>query len=525
MNLLLSAASLPTMNQSCDQCQVRRRKCSMCVKAELNCTYRTKLKKRGPKGTIVERLKKLQEDEAAVTTVPNSSQPPASLSDVGFHLSPTTDCPSSVALRLDVSPLALTPTAPPTHSLSTILTVAEIDSLVASYFHHIHPCYPFLDRAWFLDRLASIGPSDTVFGTMVLALCALTMAFKSDVIRSDDTDDLRMRRERVIAEVTLRHYTRALGANTTLEQVITTFHLGLYFSIVLGDEAGHFRIAESAHLARSMGLHHASTYAAMDPEERSRAIAVYCFVVVRNRACELRQGTSQVVCLGQSPLLPAFDDLGDPAHRLFSMDTRTVEICHLALLTNLFDVVTPEFTRCARDQCDLDSCHLGPSDVVKYTTKLQHAAPSICPKTFSAVQPALSLWDEVWWIEVLIGQQWIAAHIWHMAVRHGIDVGRLDGATPLHWPLDIADTVAQVLATANIRSVHILGTGLVCKLVLQSDAHPQAHRLSYINSCCSDYLRSTDVEGPAVEQALANLQSISEVVVGWDPRYWTRCVL
>lgn len=37
----------------------------MCAKAELQCTYRTKLKKRGPRGTIVERLKKLQEDEAA----------------------------------------------------------------------------------------------------------------------------------------------------------------------------------------------------------------------------------------------------------------------------------------------------------------------------------------------------------------------------------------------------------------------------------------------------------------------------
>lgn len=444
------------------------------------------------------------------------------------HLPASPARKTSAAPCLEVSPLALTPTTSLTraraHSLSSVLTMAEIDNLVAKYFHHIHPCYPFLDREWFLEGLGTIEHADAVFGTMVLALCALTMAFTSEVIRDDESDEYRVRRESVIAEVTLRHYTRALGANTTLEQVITTFHLGLYFSIVFGDEAGHFRVAESAHLARSMGLHHASTYFDMDPAQRSRTMAVYCFVVVRNRACELRQGTSQVVCLGQTPLLPSFDDVVDPAYRLFSEDTRTVEISHLALLTNLFDVVTPEFCRCARDQCDLDSCRLGPADIVKYVVKLERATASLCPKTFSAVQPALSLWDEVWWIEVLIGQQWIAAHIWHMAVRHGIDVVGLQGGKFQRWPLEIADTVAQVLTTANLRSIHILGTGLVGRLA-RSQLTGQAHRLSYINSCGSQYLQATEVEEQDLQRALANLRHISEVVVGWDPRYWTRCVL
>lgn len=176
-----------------------------------------------------------------------------------------------------------TPSVPAKGTLS-ILSAGDIESLITKYFEQIHPCYPFLDREWFLDRLF-LGESETqdLFGTMVLAICALTMAFISDVIRSDQSHAFKIRREKVMADVISRHYTRALGVHTTLEQVITTFLLGLYFSIIFDDSAGHFRIAEAAHLARSMGLHRASTYERMDAEEQIRTMAVYCFVVVRNR--------------------------------------------------------------------------------------------------------------------------------------------------------------------------------------------------------------------------------------------------
>lgn len=37
--------------------------CTLCDKSELKCTYANKLKKRGPKGKIVERIKRLQAQE------------------------------------------------------------------------------------------------------------------------------------------------------------------------------------------------------------------------------------------------------------------------------------------------------------------------------------------------------------------------------------------------------------------------------------------------------------------------------
>lgn len=183
------------------------------------------------------------------------------------------------------SPLAIPLPLLRNGSLS-ILTTSDMHSLVTTYFQHIHPCYPFLDRGWLLGRLRAgecVQGEDTTFGTMVLALCALTMCFVSEVIRSDRSHEFRARREQVASEVILRHYRRALGNDTHIEEVITTFHLGLYFSILHGDKASHFRVAEAAHLARSMGLHRAITYVDMDAEERIRAMAVYCFVVVRNR--------------------------------------------------------------------------------------------------------------------------------------------------------------------------------------------------------------------------------------------------
>lgn len=179
------------------------------------------------------------------------------------------------------------------------------------------------------------------------------------------------------------------------------------------------------------------------------------------RACELRQGTSEVVYLGPLPLLPAFDDLVNTSECSFSIDSRSEEVRHLALLTKVYDVVTSNFCRCARDQCDPDECHLGPSDVVKYAKKLDQAVKAISVETFVAIQPVLGLLAQARWVEVLLGHQWIAAHIWHIVVRHGIDMEHLEDGKYRHWPLEIIDKVARVMRTANIRSVHIQGTGMV----------------------------------------------------------------
>jgi hypothetical protein len=218
----------------------------------------------------------------------NNPQPDATVSfdaSCTLDLGLTSDYSSATPLSFS-SPIA--PSSSSSSSPLSVLSMGDVEFLFAKYTAHIHPCYPFLDQEWFIDRLRSgeaegLQENDGLFATMVLALCALTMAFMSDVMCSDQGELFKARRDKVMSEVILRHYTRALGVSTTIEQIITTFHLGLYFAITVEDAAGHFRIAEAAHLARSMGLHRANTYSMMNPQERRRAMAVYCFVMAANR--------------------------------------------------------------------------------------------------------------------------------------------------------------------------------------------------------------------------------------------------
>lgn len=181
-------------------------------------------------------------------------------------------------------------------------------------------------------------------------------------------------------------------------------------------------------------------------------------VTNQRRACELRQGTSEVVYLGQSPLLPAFDDVCGPFSNLARVDSRTEEIYHLLLLINLYEVVTPNFCRCARDLCDPSECRLSASDLVRYAAKLERA---LSPRTCLAILPALGILEQARWVEVMLAHQWIAAHVYHMAVRHDINFAEQEGGKYRSWPLEIVDCVAQVVSTAMLRSVHIQGTGMV----------------------------------------------------------------
>lgn len=38
------------------------------------------------------------------------------------------------------------------------------------------------------------------------------------------------------------------------------------------------------------------------------------------------------------------------------------------------------------------------------------------------------------------------------------------------------------------------------------------------------YLQSNPVDLQTLERAIADMQSISDVINGWDPKCWTRCM-
>ena len=86
-----------------------------------------------------------------------------------------------------------------------------------------------------------------------------------------------------MSDAILRHYSSPLDPNSTLEQVVSAFLLGLYFGVVHGDRAGHLRIAQSVQLAKSMGLHRRETYLNMDATARRRALGVFAIIVASNR--------------------------------------------------------------------------------------------------------------------------------------------------------------------------------------------------------------------------------------------------
>ena len=355
------------------------------------------------------------------------------------------------------------------------LTMTQIEAFSHRYFTTIHPCYPIVEREWYFRRLCDPTlDSQGSFQTMVLSLCMLSMAFLSKVLGTDDSPEFTARRDALTAQTVLQHYVQPLGNETSLDQVITTFHLGLYFAIVHGDRAGHFRIAEAAHLAKSMGLHKRHTYLTMPMEDRRRSFAVFACVVASNRqvlrainpdssrrACELRQGLSEIIHTGQISQLGNLQDLLDTSDTLFAPETEG--LLHLANIIELYDLVSPSFAKCARDQCDLDTCHLGPSDMSRYFHHLDVAESKITVDLFTLCKPLLGRVLETRWIEYLIGHRWLSANVWHIATRHGINIAELGPQKNAACPLTLLRDVARVIRAADERAVYNLGNGLVSR--------------------------------------------------------------
>ena len=367
------------------------------------------------------------------------------------------------------------------------LRPSDFTELIGTYFKHVHPCYPLLDRQWFFDRLERGEMNDEnqgPFATLVLAVCALTMAFESKVLDQPQECRPPSIRDALVSEIVLRHYTQPLGQSTTLEQVITTYLMGLYFAIVHGDQAGHFRIAEAAHLAKSMRLHLPETYQCLDEDTRRRYLSVFACIVAANRlatlfgkssdlkliscrACVLRQGLSEIVYMGEGSILDDPNSLRDFTQVPSGLNEGSDAIQHLSRVLALYQIVSPSFAQCARNQCDRSSCHLSPSTVARYARHLQNVASIMPADLFEVLRPCFSPLEETRWIEFLIAYRWLAAFTWRIAMRHSINMAELEGGVFENFPLEILD-VAQIVSSANVSAIRVLGTGIVSNILLMS---------------------------------------------------------
>ena len=352
------------------------------------------------------------------------------------------------------------------------MSPSTIKFLFNKYTEHLLPfTTSFMDKTWLIDRFVSsehlLNPQGA-YATMLLSICALSLAVINKVLQSGDLQDQETRQQAIFHDALIRHYGEPMGQSPDIERIVTTIHLALYLAVAGRPHDHHHKIVEALCLSRYRGLHRPDGYEGMSEAERLRSLAIYQYIVVTDRCAisvtsvrqgltsvrvyELRDGTGLVASMERQLLLPSDES------------PRGVDACkdawrHISQLLRIFDIVTDGFCCCSGGHCILESCSLSGSDVIDMVSKLDRAVGPVQYQELRSL--GLSTVEEARWIEYPICQQWISATIWQMAERHHIDTDQLPPERFSLWPLNMVKAAARILSVADPRALLIQGNGTV----------------------------------------------------------------
>ena len=166
------------------------------------------------------------------------------------------------------------------------------------------------------------------------------------------------------------------------------------------------------------------------------------------------------MALEHDPFIADLCSFTGPVPDIGVLDNGLDTMPHLARIIRLYEIVSPNFARCARGMCDLKTCEMASCSIATYTQHLENAAMVMPAASFETLRPFFSPLEETRWIEFLVGYRWLASFTWRIASRHNIDLKDIEGGKYEAWPLLILD-IAQVLASARKSSTHVLGSGIV----------------------------------------------------------------
>lgn len=296
----------PKVKQACDCCHARKIKCdgtspcNNCHITDLQCTYLSVHKKKGPKGPskrTPRAILKMQMDQKNNPPEPPSVDPSESstYSPPPLDLNITYHYPGS---RFEPSPL---------------LTLSLVERFAESYFKHKYPLTPILHKGDFYAALPYFRSSPEQYA-LIASLCAAVLTqVNSDQqgAYSPDASTAPLTTDFFISEARRARTVRDYVEWPTLQDVQTSFFIfaGLF------DRDRHnsawFHLREAITLMEALRLHEEETYAGMPARQALFSRRTFWLLFVTERAYALQR--HRPLSLDCSAIaLPPLADPADP---------------------------------------------------------------------------------------------------------------------------------------------------------------------------------------------------------------------
>ncbi|OBT64219.1 hypothetical protein VE03_06843 [Pseudogymnoascus sp. 23342-1-I1] len=309
----------PKVKQACDCCHARKIKCdgtcpcSHCAIAELQCTYLTVPKKKGPKGPskrTPRAILKMQLEQQR-NRIPPAAPSSSTQSIPPRDASTTTSPPSSTRTSTDYNPaLAFEP--------SPLLTPSLVEQFAKSFFKHKYPLTPILHKG---DFYAHTLPHYLTCPSKYALVASLCAAARTQVLHDAQADPTLSRGAAPLTTAYFINEVRRARAQGDFVETPTLEDAQASFFVFAGlfdcdkHNSAWFYLREAITLMESLRLHEEITYAGMPAREAlfSRRMFWLLFITERAYALQRHRPLSLNATIGLPTATTAVDEDPDDA--------------------------------------------------------------------------------------------------------------------------------------------------------------------------------------------------------------------
>jgi hypothetical protein len=437
----MSMAPRKGTRRACDPCSVRKvrcdgnQPCSRCEAASWECTYLKTHGKSGPKGprrTTEAAIRRLQERSKG------SQDGSRSNSEASFDAgSPVTaeypyvdPIPPMNDGEVDYRgwPDAISPALSLGQKDPQKISISCISQYLDIYQARGYGIWPVVDAEALTAHLLT-SPDDLEAYALATAICAIVSQFSIDAESGSPVEGhYRVSSSVFEAEAKKARNESDHMENVTVYSVLSSFFLHVYSANVGRMNVSTVLLGEAIFKAHILGLHKATYYQLMTPEQTQHALRIYWLLFITERAHSLQHDVPTT--LKRAPDLPPLENLNDG-----SVTPAFVQLCRLFNILDMTITADPSTAR---------------------------SALALAQQQLSSDEASLSLENELQRADITMTQQWMRIFLW----QHALNVTNLSSGNPneefsFSFPAKVAQNVLSSLSSLSRQSVEAHGPGMV----------------------------------------------------------------
>jgi hypothetical protein len=438
----MNVASRKGTRRACDPCSVRKvrcdgnQPCARCEAASWDCTYLKTHGKSGPKGprsTTEAAIRRLQERSKSGLGDSRSN------SEASFEAtSPSPTDPSYFDGLPTISNTEQDGTTWPDVSSPPLLapslerqriSITCISQYLEVYQARGYGIWPVVDAESLTARLLT-HPDDLEAYGLATAICAAVVSqFSIDAEAGTPVEE----QYRIPSNIFERESKTARDdsdhmENATIFSILSSFFLHVYRANIGCMNASTVLLGESIVKAHIYGLHKASFYTDLAPEQVQQGLRIYWLLFITERAHSIQHDVPTM--LKRVHDLPRLQDLEDGA-----ITPAFIQLCKLF---HILDVTITADPSTARN------------------------ALAFAQQELNSEEAPLSLENELQRADISMTQQWMRIFLW----QHAVNVTNLSSATSddefsFSFPAKVAQNVLSNLSSLSQQSIEAHGPGMV----------------------------------------------------------------